>query len=81
MSKKSIQPTSNLDKIAYGINISVIICAIISVSFAIYFLKQSTIYSYYVSPAIILLVSSIISVISAILGFKHIIKTIIKHRT
>ncbi|MHA1341476.1 MAG: hypothetical protein ACTSRZ_16270 [Promethearchaeota archaeon] len=80
MSKKSMEPTSNLDKIAYLVNIIVIVCAIASVIIATIFLKQATIYSYYIAPAVFLLIGAVVSVISAILGLRFIIKTIIKHR-
>ncbi|MBD3352241.1 MAG: hypothetical protein GF364_12210 [Candidatus Lokiarchaeota archaeon] len=80
MSVKSSEPTSNLDKVAIGLNITVIIVAVISVIFAIFFIKQWTLYDYYLTLAILLIISSVISVTFAILGFRFIVRTIIKHK-
>lgn len=80
MSVRSSEPKSNLDKVAYVINILVIISAIISVVMALFFIRQATIYEYYFTYALILLLSSLFSVTFAILGFRFIIRTIRKNK-
>ena len=74
MSVKSSQPQSNLDTWAYVLNIAVIIIAIVSMFISTYFLQRMDIYSYYITPAISLLLSTLVCLFFAVNGIFFFIK-------
>ena len=80
MSVRSSEPKSNLDRIAYALNITVMIVAGVSIYFAIYFLQRLQYYPYYLTPALLLTLGAIVSTTFAILGFRFILKTIKKNK-